>query len=236
MNCEDYQHEIAANPGFEGGAEHLAACESCRTWRRDMLALDAKIGRALELEVPALTVPELPAITADNVVALKSPRKRSAPVWLAMAASVVLAAALGVRMFGIGVEYESLADEVLAHIDHEPSAMRVTAARVTDGQLRQVVSDDIAEFDPSEALITYAHTCVINGKQVPHLVIQGERGPVMILLLPDEHVDEAIPLLDDVYRGVILPVGNGSIAIVGGREERLDAIESAVLNSVTWST
>ena len=37
-------------------------------------------------------------------------------------------------------------------------------------------------------------------------------------------------------RGVILPVGKGSIAIIGPREESLERVEKSVLDSVTWST
>ncbi len=36
--------------------------------------------------------------------------------------------------------------------------------------------------------------------------------------------------------GVILPIGNGSIAIIGVDGERLERIEEQVKNSVTWST
>ncbi len=71
---------------------------------------------------------------------------------------------------------------------------------------------------------------------MPHLVIQGERGPVTILLMPEEKVSGAQLFGDDVIQGVILPVGNGSIAIVGGAGERLDEIQERVRNSVTWST
>jgi hypothetical protein len=35
---------------------------------------------------------------------------------------------------------------------------------------------------------------------------------------------------------VILPVGDGSIAIIGEIDERLDRIEAQVLKSVSWST
>jgi hypothetical protein len=91
-------------------------------------------------------------------------------------------------------------------------------------------------MDDSVGLITYAQSCVINGKTVPHLVIQGQYGPVTILLMPDEPVAEAVPLEGDNIHGVLLPVGNGSIAIIGAREEKLEPIEKSVLKSVTWST
>ena len=85
-------------------------------------------------------------------------------------------------------------------------------------------------------LITYAQTCVINGRKIPHLVIQGEQGPVTILLLPDEAIDDAVPIEGESINGIILPVGGGSVAIIGERNEKLDTIKQNVINSVTWST
>ena len=94
----------------------------------------------------------------------------------------------------------------------------------------------IATMDHDAGLITYAQSCIINGRVVPHLVIQGERGPVTILLMPEEKISGAQSFGDEDIQGVILPVGNGSIAIIGGAGERLDGIQERVRNSVTWST
>jgi hypothetical protein len=139
-------------------------------------------------------------------------------------------------MFGFGVTYDSLGDEILAHLDHEPAALRVTRVAVSDKRLQNTVPADIARMDHTGGLITYAQSCKINGKRVPHLVIQGESGPITILLMPDEAVAKAEQLEGESIRGVILPVGGGSIAIIGDREEQLDRVEKSVLNSVTWST
>jgi hypothetical protein len=199
-----------------------------------MKALDEKIRRALALDVPELNMPELPDIEPSNVVSLKSRRRFAPPAWFAMAATVVVAALIGIRF--VGVENGPLADEVLAHLDHEPQALRITSVEVSDERLRSVVPANIGSMDRSAGLITYAQSCVINGRDVPHLVIQGEQGPVTILLMPDEKIPSALPLDGDTVHGVILPVGSGSIAIIGVREERLDLIEKRVLKSVTWST
>ena len=77
---------------------------------------------------------------------------------------------------------------------------------------------------------------MINGKEIPHLVIQGNRGPVTILLLPDEAIDDAVQLEGESINGILLPVGGGSIAIIGERDEQLETIQKNVVNSVTWST
>jgi len=234
MNCEEYREEISGDPSFDGGAGHLSECDSCQAYRHEMLALDEKIRRALSLNVPELNMPELPEIETSNVVSLSSRRRFSPPTWFAMAATVVVAALIGIRF--VGVDNQTLASEVLAHLDGEPHSLIITDVEVSDEQLRSVVSANIGSMDRSAGLITYARSCEINGRDVPHLVIQGERGPVTILLMPEEKISAALPLEGDTVHGVILPVGDGSIAIIGVREERLDLIEKRVLKSVTWST
>ena len=158
MNCEQYREAIAADPSFDGGAGHLSECAACQAYRSEMQALDQTISRALALDVPQLQMPELPEIDTTNVVSLSS-RRMTTPVWLAMAATVVLAAFIGFRFVSTGIEYESLADEILAHLDHEPAALRVTDVAITDERLNSVVPAHVATMDHSAGLITYAQSC-----------------------------------------------------------------------------
>lgn len=236
MNCEEYRQMISADPAFDGGAGHLSVCGECRAFRAEMQSLNVKIAKAMQISVPELKLPELPAVDVGNVVSMTARKPLAKPTWFALAATVMLAAAIGFRLFSVDVTYDSLADEVLAHLDHEPAALRVSSKQVTDRRLAAVVPADIARLDHSAGLITYARSCEIRGKQVPHLVIQGEHGPVTILLMPEEALAEAVALDGENIHGAILPVGSGSIAIIGAREEKLERIEKSVLNSVTWST
>ena len=236
MNCEDYKLAIAADPSREDDNAHVAACPQCRAYRDELRALDRRIGRALQLSVPELRMPDLPDIDTKSVVALPARRRFTSPAWLAVAATLVLAAFVGIRMIGGNVTYASLADEIVAHLDHEPYALRVTDEPVSERRLAKVVPAGVASMNHDAGLITYAQTCVINGKKVPHLVIQGEHGPVTILLLPDEAVDDAVELEGESINGILLPVGGGSIAIIGEKNEELESIRQNVMNSVTWST
>lgn len=240
INCEEYKQAIAADPSesFDGGALHASSCAECSAYRSEMRALDDRIAAALAISVPELKMPELPGIGEDaNVVNLPVRRRGrfSAPSWLGIAAGFGIAAVLIVRMLGPAPVYESLADEVLAHLDHEPQALVVTTEAVSERSLNNVVSADVATLDGDIGLITYARTCVINGMRIPHLVIQGEHGPVTVLLMPDEEVSAAMTLNGKGVNGVILPVGKGSIAIIGEREENLDQIERDVIDSVEWN-
>jgi len=236
MNCEDYREAIATDPSYEGGEAHLSECAGCRNYRDDMRALDRRIEQALSLHVPDFDMPELSDLDTDNVVALPARRRVSTPAWFAIAATVVIAAFVGIRMVGSNVTYPSLAAEIVAHLDHEPRALQVTDKPVSERSLTRVVPASIADMDHEAGLITYARTCVINGKKIPHLVIQGERGPVTILLMPDEMIDGAVQIDGQSINGVILPVGSGSIAIIGENDENIGNIQQNVLNSVAWST
>jgi hypothetical protein len=166
-----------------------------------------------------------------------------------MAASVLLAVVVGIRMMGpevtdvlleehVAMEEFSgtLAEQVLAHVDREPRALRVSSKAVSDRQLSRVVPKNVATVNHDAGLITYAESCRINGKTVPHLVIQGVHGPITILLMPEEPLAEATTLDGVNIKGIMLPVGSGSIAIIGDREEQLDQVKENVLDSVMWST
>jgi hypothetical protein len=225
MNCEEYRQAIGADPSFDGGAVHLSECASCQAYRKEMLQLDKAINAALSIDVPELNMPELPDLDTSNIVPLSS-RRWAPPTLLAMAATVLLAAFVGLRMFGSAGDYDTLGEELLAHLDHEPYALRVTNVPVPDDRLTSVVPADMAQLDHSAGLITYAQTCRINGRDVP----------VTVLLMPHEKVDGPQSVAGESVNGVILPVGDGSIAIFGERDEPLDRIEREVLESVTWST
>jgi hypothetical protein len=240
MNCEDYQEALAADPSasVDGGAEHVAACESCAAFRASMQALDAKIAKALAIDVPELVLPELSDLD-DSVVDIQVKRKQTftTPTWIGIAATVVLAAFVGARMLdhemGSGLP---LSEEVLAHVDHEPGALKVTDVAVSDEQFSSVVNPSVGTVDRDVGLVTYARSCIINGRTIPHLVIQGEKGPITLLLMPEERISSAVTLDGKGVSGVIIPMGNGSVAIIGERDEPLEEIKQRIVDSVKWRT
>ena len=236
MNCNEYKETISADPAYAGGGEHVDACADCQAYRDELRAFDRKIVAALDISVPELKLPELPELDVEKVVSLQSRRKLSKPMWFALAASVALAAVIGFRLSDVGTTYVTLEEQVLAHLDHEPAALRVTSTAVRDDRLVKVTSTSIATMDSNIGLVTYAQSCTINGRDVPHLVIQGEYGPITILLMPYEMIDAVRNMSGENIQGVILPVGDGSIAIIGDKEESLNAVKQKMLDSVTWST
>ena len=237
MNCDAYKEAIAADPaGTFEGASHADGCASCAEFRAEMQALDTKIAKALAIDIPNLHMPDLPPVEDDNVVSLPVKSRGRAPTWMAIAAAFALAAFIGVQMIGgPAVQYESLEAEILAHLEHEPGALRITDEAVPDTRFSSVVNASVGTMDRDVGLISYAQSCVINGKTVPHLVLQGENGPITLLLMPDEMIDVARTFMGERVNGVLIPHGSGSIAIIGENEQDLTEIEQRVVDSVEWS-
>ncbi len=241
MNCEEYRQAIATDPSLEDDAGHVAACAACTEYKAEMLALNDSIAMALAIDVPELQLPDLPPVSAeeDKVVSLVSRRKRTfaMPTWIGIAAGFALAAIVGVQFLANdSLSDQALADEILAHIDHEPWAMQVTDVSVPAERVSRVMAANGGTMQPDIGLVSYAQNCIINGNTIPHLVIQGRNGPVTLLLMPEEMVSMPVSLDGERINGVILPLGDGSIAIVGEREIDLEEIRERVVNSVEWST
>lgn len=241
MNCEEYREAITADPSesFADGA-HAAGCADCRRYRDGLRALDQRIVAALAIDVPPLRMPELPPALDESGNVVKFPGRSgrvSAPLWLGIAAGLVVAAFVGFGLLSPEPSGAVLADQVIAHMDHEQASRRVTSVSVPERQLHDVIGSRVSALDTGIGLVSYAQSCVINGNRVPHLVIQGESGPVTLILLPDEQIHDAIPLSGEHVHGVIVPVGGGSVAIIGQRTEQLseiDTIRQRIVESVEW--
>jgi hypothetical protein len=188
------------------------------------------LARALRIDVPEA----MPATGA----------RRSPPMlrWAALAAGLLMAVGLSVRMLqNIGyIGTGDLGRDVVAHIHHEPSAVRIPVvppeAAVPQAELETVLREAGANLGPMRPMVRYAKLCPFRGEMVAHFVVQGASGPVTVLLLPDEEVERPLPVDEDGFIGTIvsLPIG-GSIAVVGEQgEARLDEIQREVAAAVRW--
>jgi Protein of unknown function (DUF3379) len=217
VTCDEVRLRIGAEPHASDAAleEHLRTCAPCRQFREEMRALDSEIRRALERP------PELRPV-------------RAVPAWRqwAMAASVLLAVAavLGVWLLRPS---ETLAHEVVVHVMHEPESW-LAAQHVNAADIGHALQGAGVELNVHSDQITYAQSCWFRGHYVPHLVVQTDSGPATVMLLRHEHVKQRETFDEDGMSGVIVPSGDGSIAVLTRGPADVQRIAGQMQQDVRW--
>jgi Protein of unknown function (DUF3379) len=225
MDHEKYRRALLSDPRSEDAAQrqHRDTCEQCAAYTERLLHFEARLERALQLNMRA------PA------AALR--RDRGRPGRLALAASVLLALLVAGAVW-LAVPRASLAAAVVAHMAQEPDAWNTRAA-VADPALESVLKNANMHLNSSVGVVSYANSCEFRGHVVPHLVVQSAGGPVTVMVLVHESVSKQQPFDEHGYRGVIVPVaGHGSIALLmRGPEVRIDDVEgiaARVRDAIVW--
>lgn len=218
MTCEEARLLIGADPSASSPAleEHLQGCAACSRFRDEMRGLDADIRGAMARSPDAVRV-----------------RRRPAPwrQW-ALAASAVLATfvVLGVWLLRPS---DSLAHEVVAHVEGEPNswfAREQVSAQGIDHALRGAG----VQLDINSDRIMYAQSCWFRGHYVPHLVVETARGPVTVMILRHESVSAPRKFREAGMTGMIVPVGRGSIAVLARGAIGVDDIAARMGQDVHW--
>jgi hypothetical protein len=195
-------------------AAHLESCAGCRRFRDETTMLDGRLRAALELPLAGFTR-----------------RAAAPPRRLALAASI----ALGLLLAGgawLLRPSSALAGAVMEHVKHEAGSWErhdtVAAAAVAD-----VLRAAGVEFD-STMPVVYAMACPFRGRRVPHLVVQTRDGPMTVMLLAGEKVAQRQEFSEDGYRGVLLPAGDGAVAVLMRGDAAPGELAGEVVNAIRW--
>jgi hypothetical protein len=240
IDCAHYRRSILADPHDPDAKlrEHRETCHDCNLYSERLRRFESRLERALR--VPLASGAALPS---DQVVPLRTrwPRTAHRKGWLAMAASVLLAAVVAGGLW-LSAPGPSLAADVVTHMREEPQAWRRTDVPVQSAKLAEVLRDSHLRLaaGAGAGIVSYANSCEFRGHQVPHLVLQTDAGPVTVMVLVHEHVSEPVQFDEQGYRGVIVSVaGHGSLAVLTrGAATDLKSIEDIarrVLDSIVWA-
>jgi hypothetical protein len=233
MDHTSYRSAIMADPR-DADAElraHREACAECRGYTEQLLKFEARIERALRVDMPG-GAEILP-------FARKSRSFTVARRWLAIAASVLLGTAI-VGGIWLTLPQRSLAAAVVAHMAGEPDAWQRTDMAVDAPALQDVLKDSNLRLNPKAGIVSYASSCSFRGHQVPHLVVQTPKGPVTVMVLVHEPLRKSMQFDEQGYRGTLVPVpGHGSLAVLmqdsGVSSAEIARIAAQVDDSIVWT-
>lgn len=227
MDCLEFRRQAGADPQHLGpeAREHAGGCKQCAGHLAGLLALDERILAALQVPVPGTAA--APGRGGAAIAVLD--RRR----WMALAASIIGGVLVGTLLW-VGGPRNSLAQDLIEHLDHEPEALVATNRPEKDTVLGKVLERGGIRLRPETPLVSYASSCRFRGHTVPHLVVQATGGPVTVMVLRNERPAAPVHFDEQGFAGRIVPAGPGSIAVIGADGADLGEIVARVLAAVEW--
>jgi len=191
---------------------HVAGCGECARFLGETRTLDGRVRSALEVPLARF-------------------RPRAAPARrFALAASVVLALMISAAWL-LGPQ-RVLAGEVVSHIEHEASSWDHQQP-LSPPEFAAVLKEAGVEIDASIPVV-YAAACPFRGRRVPHFVVSTASGPVTVMLLAHEKVRIRTRFSESGMQGVLLPVRDGSVAVVTRSGEAPESLAEEIAARVRW--
>lgn len=237
VTCLEVRRALGAEPQRRDTwiLEHCKVCSQCAAFLKEMLTLDSRVERALNIEVPK----DLEARIVFRAEFRTVVQRRNYPWLAAAAAAVVLAVAVGVGVWQYRQNSPAMLGKALvAHVLNPQESLALDTERpaIRDVSfVTGVLSRAGIRMHGSMDDITYARACPFRGEMVAHLVVRGRDGPVSVILLPHIHVSQPTHFSEQGFDGVILPHGGGSIAIIANNPTPMMPIAHEFMKMVQWS-
>jgi len=231
MNCLEFRRRFEAEPAAQDPelTRHRRECALCSAYVAKSAHFERKLGEAMRVEVPEGLISR---IRLRQAFCAEHRRLRWRRLGLALAATLVLT--MGVVVTGLREAPSAGLDRAVLELIAQAQFSFQPRDPVALERIRSVLQPLGVDLTDEIGTVTFASPCVVRGRLAGHLVVQGEKAPITVLLMPRERVRERAPLTDDNMNGYLLPADEGAIAIIGAPGERLEAIEQRVRAAVRW--
>ncbi|MBI3560207.1 MAG: DUF3379 family protein [Gammaproteobacteria bacterium] len=220
MNCLEFRRQLLSTPLAKSPviAEHRLVCPACASYAARALALEHALKNSLQVDIPEGLASRV--LLRQRLATRRRFWQRG--LW-AVAATVLLSVGIAMNWPGSSTSL-SLEESVLAHVEHEQRHLHAhdnVSLEKVNHQLQKYGAHLVAAV----ATINFASPCAMRRAAGFHLVFQGEHGPVTVLIMPGDPIDRRQIIADQHYRGVVVPIQNGSLAIVAQNSQDLAMIE-----------
>lgn len=230
MNCLEFRRYCLVDPASQEAEflVHRRDCPRCSEFAAGVTQLDRKITEALQVDVPDNLDSRI--VLRQSLYRDQQHQKRRRIYALAASLIVVIGLTAALVLTNRG---PSLDQRVLAHINLERKLLSTREA-VTHAKLVGVLKLAGAELIGDLGDVQHASFCPLSEHGGAHLVFEGRRGPLIVLLLPREFVPAPTAIQIEEISGLVLPTSNGSMALVSEHGESLQEIARRMRAAVTW--
>jgi hypothetical protein len=235
MDDLTFRKRIYANP-HDNAQDIIDACNDDKAkvkFKCEMKKFDAKLNSAFNVKVPDNLAERI--LLSQSMDTQKSPKKRT-KVYLALAASVVFCVGLVSTRIGLINNFDTVGEYALAHnaaeIVHSHDDNHYSLQ-----QLNTKLSGYGAQFINAFPKVSFAGTCYFGRIKSLHMVIQGDKYPVTIFLIPKESGLEQTPYFSDQnYNGESIEVNDNQLLIITHKDDPNKSWAKELSQSFQWTT
>ncbi|WP_425666536.1 DUF3379 domain-containing protein [Vibrio tubiashii] len=234
MDELEFRRRIMSDPKHRDSEICAAIKESEQNaqFADEVLDLDKQIAKAMAVDVPEDLADKIlfnqTSVTRDNVVRPNFARKA-----MAMAASVAFVAGLLVGQLNwsnlvVSPAQASLATTALQHVVDEKPFIQNLDEQVKSSQINAKMmpfDHQLSETFPYH--VYYLNHCGFGKSNALHMVFRGEKGKVTLFLtgIPS---NQTVDFNEDGLAGVVEPMGDTSMIIVGDEGEDVTKIAESI--------
>ena len=229
MNFSDFKQLLGADPysrekqtraALEQSTEFTAAAVEAEDFER-------KLEAASQVQAPKDLLVDILAIAKQSQPAPQRVIKNRNGWLMAMAATVFMAVGAGSVLLWQQQQYASIEDYVHKHVGYDGEAALALASGNTTVSPQQInnILGAYASIGPDLiAKIRYIKACPTPNGKGAHFVITTVDGPITVIYMPGALSEPAQQFSVDGQRAHIVPLEQGSIAIIAGSDQAATAV------------
>lgn len=237
MNDLEFRRRCYVDPHQQDEAlqAYCHASPEAAQWREDLQNFDQKLQKALDIAPPEDFAERI--LLAQQFEQSHGEKPRRSSAWtqlLAIAASLFLALGLTFKLW-LQPGYNSLSEEVFAHVRHEMELLSDRSENVPVATLRGALLMFGGELmSEQQASIKHLKHCEIAGTVGMHMVMRGEKGAVTVFYIPNYQLAQRQSIEDPRFVGELIPAPHGSFALVGEQGEALERFDKTLIQQLKW--
>ncbi len=263
MDELEFRKRVYANPRYLE-SEVLDAARANPAYQKildETVAFEDSLGTLVaSAEAPAGMMERLLAIpegdeSGEDIAAqpgsIVSPIRANTPSsfhYYAVAASLVLAVGIIFSLsFNNGPSSADIVfgEDMLEHLHHDIEEIN----DITGGENYAMLGLDevnsslanagtrLVRYDESQNFaVRSAKPCeILPAYESAHLVLQGSQGAISVIVINNSPVDVQFSIRDDRFEGIVLPMEQGNMILVGEKNEDLRQYASLFSENVEWA-
>ena len=230
-----FRHTATATPNdkSEEFLQRLMNSESDKAQVKEAKKFDDTLKGLLNVDVPAGLSDK---ILLEQSFVIEKERLMSGRWHVAIAASIAFVIGITLPMMNNMVHSPLNIGEVA--MQHVKAEYFFTAKTNEHADLR-MVNAKLARFGGKAITelgeITYVNYCKFEGTPSLHMIVQGEKGPITVFVVPsDAEFIESESFNNQHLKGISEKMGNANVVIVGEREESLKKFQVMMQNNIQW--